>query len=152
MSKNAEGVRRESNYCAQKFWVWKISSRSNEADGDSETGFKASFLRYLKFYELSPLKPYIEAVKTCDMSAVSAFFVSSVPNSHRGSRDLDLWGHRSIAAILRKHAASEEWPLIVQCSSIGSLGANDDVWFRWGSLEKMFYKMTHVLQQEFIVM
>ena len=86
------------------------------------------------------------------MSAVSAFFVSSVPNSHRGSRDLDLWGHRSIAAILRKHAASEEWPLIVQCSSIGSLGANDDVWFRWGSLEKMFYKMTHVLQQEFIVM
>jgi len=118
----------------QGLWVSpkcpKMPKGSNEADGDSETGFKASFLRYLKFYELSPLKPYIEAVKTCDMSAVSAFFVSSVPNSHRGSRDLDLWGHRSIAAILRKHAASEEWPLIVQCSSIGSLGANDDVWFR----------------------
>ena len=118
----------------QGLWVSpkcpKMPNGSKEVDGDSDTGFKASFLRYLKFYELSPLKPYIDAVKACDLSAINAFFVSSVPNSHRGSRNLDLWGHRAIAAILRKHAGSEEWPLVVQCSSIGSLGANDDVWFR----------------------
>ena len=109
----------------------------DDSGGDSETGFKASFLRYLNFYELSPLRPYIEAVKACDLSAINAFFVSSVPNSHRGSRDVDLWGHRAVAAILRKHAAApeEKWPLVVQCSSIGSLGATEDVWFR-GELAK----------------
>ncbi len=108
-------------------------AESAEAKGEAKTGFKAAFLRYLKYYEVSPLRTYIETVKCCDFSAVNVFFVASVPNAHKG-RELDLWGHKAVAAILRKHlkakSVDKSWPLVMQCSSIGSLGNNEALWFK----------------------
>ena len=118
----------------QGLWVSprcpKLSNQGDD-DGDSPTGFKKSLLRYLKFYELTPLKQYIDAVKACDFSQVKAFFVSSVPNSHKGP-DLNAWGHKQVGVILRKYtpADASAWPLVCQSSSIGSLGLSEGTWLR----------------------
>lgn len=40
--------------------------------------------RYLNYYELTLLRPYIETLKAADFSEVNAFFIASVPNSHKG--------------------------------------------------------------------
>lgn len=99
--------------------------------GESKTRFKASLLRYLKFYELSALREYIEAVKQCDFSAVNVFLIASVPNSHKGP-DLNLWGQKALANRLKQNIKSdiENWPLVMQCSSIGSLGSSPEVWMQ----------------------
>ena len=65
------------------------------------------------------------------------FFVASVPGSHRGPES-DKWGHRRLGHLLKKHAtipsllspseSNESWPVIAQCSSIGTLGAGPDAW------------------------
>ncbi|TRY77996.1 hypothetical protein TCAL_04219, partial [Tigriopus californicus] len=108
------------------------SASSNLAElGESRTRFKASLLRYLKYYELSALREYIEAVKQCDFSAVNVFLIASVPNSHRGP-DLNLWGQKALANRLKQNIKTDigHWPLIMQCSSIGSLGPAPESWLR----------------------
>ena len=104
----------------------------SDTNGDSETGFKSALLRYLRYYQISPLREYIDAVAKCDFSEVNAFFLASVPDSHKGSQ-MNLWGHKQVSAILKKHLDKKinDWPTILQCSSIGSLGAHPDVWFRY---------------------
>jgi len=114
----------------QGVWVSDLCPKLKEgANGESRTGFKASVLKYLKFYEVSILKSFTDAIANCDMSGVNVFFVSSVPGSHREA-DMGRWGHRQVGGILRKHAtpSSADWPVTVQCSSIGSLGVNPEAW------------------------
>jgi hypothetical protein len=63
--------------------------------------------------------------------------VASVPGSHRGP-DYEKWGHRRLGHLLKKHVtiptllspsgSGESWPVIAQCSSVGSLGADPDAW------------------------
>ena len=63
--------------------------------------------------------------------------MASVPGCHRGA-DSDKWGHRRLGYLLKKHAtilsllspsgSNESWPVIVQCSSIGTLGTGPDTW------------------------
>ena len=104
---------------------------SPDSEGESKTFFKTSLLRYLKFYELSPLKSYVEAVKRADFGEVNAFFIASVPGSHRGP-DLNFWGHKALSGRLRQNVREkvDNWPVVIQCSSIGSLGQNENLWFK----------------------
>jgi len=114
----------------QGVWVSPLCPKLKQGEtGESPTGFKASVLKYLKFYEVSAVKQFTDAISNCDMSQVNVFFVSSVPGSHREA-DMSKYGHRQVGAILRKHAtpASAPWPVTVQCSSIGSLGVDKDAW------------------------
>ena len=63
--------------------------------------------------------------------------MASVPGVHRGP-DSDRWGHRRLGNLLKKYAtipsllspseSNESWPVIAQCSSIGTLGAGPDAW------------------------
>jgi hypothetical protein len=39
--------------------------------------------RYLRFYEVSAVKQFIDAVSGSDMSHINLMFVSSVPGSHK---------------------------------------------------------------------
>ena len=123
----------------QGLWISPRCPRiEGEGRGESETEFKTSLLRYLEFYKVSHLVPFLECVRRCDFSSVNVFFVSSVPGSHEGAA-INSWGHRRLAQILRKHIAPSEgnWETIVQCSSIGSLGPTEDAWVR-GELGKAF--------------
>lgn len=122
----------------QGLWV---SPKCPPGDGDSVTGFKvhvlpiflkkpksidisyfkyfqASLIRYLESYQVSPLKPYIDHVKKCDLSQINAIFIGSSPGSHQGS-SLCHFGHMAVGSALRKHMKPCNWPLIMQCSSIG---------------------------------
>ena len=38
---------------------------------------------YLRFYEVSAVKQFIDAIAAADMSAINVCFVASVPNSHK---------------------------------------------------------------------
>jgi len=89
--------------------------------GDSETGFKSSLIRYLNTYQVSALKPYINAINMTNFSSVNSIFIGSAPGSHQGS-SLCHFGHMAVASYLRKHLKPCTWPLVMQCSSIGSLG------------------------------
>ena len=63
--------------------------------------------------------------------------MASVPGVHRGPES-DKWGHRRLGHLLRKHAtipsllspseSNASWPVVAQCSSIGTLGAGPDAW------------------------
>ena len=87
--------------------------------------------RYLKYYQVSELDEYTRAIEMCDFSAVNVFFVSSVPDAHKGA-ELNRWGHRQVASILRANvptpAEPASCPLLAQCSSIGSMGPTADTW------------------------
>ena len=106
--------------------------KKTENMGDSETKFKFSLLRYLNYYEVSVLRPFLEKIKACDFSAINAFFVGSVPGSHVVQRmdPFQNWGHAFVAKILCKHNEhpnesdyqDENAEVILQSSSIGSLG------------------------------
>ncbi|XP_023331036.1 probable tyrosyl-DNA phosphodiesterase [Eurytemora carolleeae] len=116
----------------QGVWVSPrcMKLNSSESKGESPTNFKSSLIKYLKFYEVSAVHQFIDAISNCDMSAINVFFVASVPNSHRDG-DIYRWGHRAVSKILKQHVSEEarRWPVKVQCSSIGSLGNSPDQWF-----------------------
>ena len=93
------------------------------------TLFKSALLRYLRYYEVSAVHQFISAVEAADMSGINVAFVSSVPGSHKDG-SMCLWGHRAVAKLLRTHVSSHvsSWPVVAQCSSIGSLGLTPDSW------------------------
>ena len=110
----------------QALWVSpKCPKSSNPLD--SPTNFKSALLRYLKAYQVSQLHSYISILEGTDMSEVNAFFVSSSPGSHEGAA-LCYYGHMAVGSILRKHIKPVNWPFVIQCSSIGSLGQTPTAW------------------------
>ena len=111
----------------QGLWVSPRCRQSPQNPKDSVTGFKASFIRYLTSYQVSPLHQYIDLIKSADFSQINACFVGSSPGSHGGS-SLCHFGHMAAGSILRKHTRPKRWPLIMQCSSIGSLGQAPNTW------------------------
>lgn len=57
------------------------------------------------------------------------FFISSVPGKHYEP----MWGQTYLRSILKQHAClpsgrPQDWPIISQCSSLGSLGTSDKEW------------------------
>jgi hypothetical protein len=60
----------------------------------------------LRFYEISAVKQFIDAVANSDMSAINVVFIASVPNSHKDSELLN-WGHRSLARALSQAVPQE---------------------------------------------
>lgn len=59
----------------------------------------------------------------------SVFFIPSFPGKHHEP----MWGLSYLKNILKTHAcipsgAPSDWPIISQCSSLGSLGTNDEDW------------------------
>ena len=83
--------------------------------------FQRDLSEYLESYELgSHLRLFVDAIRGCDMSAVDVFFLSSIPGSHENAK----YGQAAVEGLLKSHAdpAIQNWPVTVQCSSIGSLG------------------------------
>ncbi|PSN34604.1 putative tyrosyl-DNA phosphodiesterase [Blattella germanica] len=105
--------------------------------GESPSEFKADLLRYISNYHLPALQEWMSRLRRTDFSAIRVCFVASVPGSHRG-QDGEKWGHRRLGHLLRKFAvipsllspaaSKESWPVISQCSSIGTLGGDPDSW------------------------
>ncbi|XP_034947176.1 probable tyrosyl-DNA phosphodiesterase [Chelonus insularis] len=109
----------------------KLSENQDESEGESKTGFKHDFIDYLEQYRRSSLDSWISMIKKLDFSSIDVFFFASVPGSHKGL-DRNRWGLRRLATILSNHAElpsdSKKWPVVAQCSSIGSLGSSINAW------------------------
>ena len=78
-------------------------------------------------YQVSQLHSYMDVIKSADFSSINAFFIGSSPGSHQGSA-LSHFGHMAAKSVFRKHDIKVNWPLIIQCSSIGSLGQTPTTW------------------------
>ncbi|XP_070490380.1 probable tyrosyl-DNA phosphodiesterase isoform X2 [Chironomus tepperi] len=98
---------------------------SHVNNGESVTHFREDLMRYLMAYNLPKLQPIIARVRRTDFSDVNVFFVGSTPGTHQESGQGIRFGHLRVQELLSKHSApiDDSCPVIVQASSIGSLGA-----------------------------
>lgn len=98
--------------------------------GESVTNFRKDLMRYLIHYNIPKLQPIIAKVRESDFSSVKVFFVSSVPGSHRDSQNGIFYGHPRISTLLSQHSApiDDSNPIILQASSIGSLGSSPSMY------------------------
>ncbi|XP_015371889.1 PREDICTED: probable tyrosyl-DNA phosphodiesterase, partial [Diuraphis noxia] len=125
----------------QGIWVspkFPLIAENDKSDGNSKTNFKIDILRYLKSFKEPLLIQWIKKIEKIDFSQANVFFIPSVPGSHKEN----LWGHVYLKSILKKHAClpfhlPSEWPIIAQCSSLGSLGATDKQWLRSEFIESL---------------
>lgn len=104
-----------------------MAEDADTASGESLTGFRDDFVRYLVSYRISKLQPWISRLRKTDFSSVNVFFVASVPGGHRDIPNRGPpWGHPRVGYLLGKHAApiDDSAALVAQSSSIGSLGPN----------------------------
>ncbi|XP_063700081.1 probable tyrosyl-DNA phosphodiesterase [Culicoides brevitarsis] len=100
---------------------------ADTAAGESPTGFRDDFCRYLVAYRIGRLQPWISRLRKTDFSSVNVCFVASVLGSHRDIPNRGPpWGHPRLGYLLGKHAApiDDSAGIVAQCSSIGSLGPN----------------------------
>ncbi|XP_073999862.1 tyrosyl-DNA phosphodiesterase glaikit isoform X1 [Rhodnius prolixus] len=110
-----------------------LPKKSDTMAGDSPTNFKRDLIKYLSAYKLPELVPWVKKLQNVDMSAVRVFFISSVPGTHHspaGHLKHD-FGHPSLAKLLNEHidiSDNNSYPVIAQCSSIGSLGPKPESW------------------------
>ncbi|XP_022164790.1 probable tyrosyl-DNA phosphodiesterase [Myzus persicae] len=119
---------------AQGIWVspkFPLKEKDNKSDGNSKTDFKIDILRYLKSFKEESLSQWIQKIEKVDFSQANVFFIPSIPGKHKEQ----LWGHLYLKSILKKHArlpfgVPSEWPIIAQCSSLGSLGTTDKEWLK----------------------
>lgn len=92
--------------------------------------FKADFLSYLRAYDKQrrTCKDLSDKLSQYDFSSIKAAFIASVPGTH-DAHDLSetAWGWASLKRCLREVPCSEgPSRVVVQVSSIATLGAKDD--------------------------
>ncbi|KAG5672258.1 hypothetical protein PVAND_002399 [Polypedilum vanderplanki] len=96
-------------------------------NGESVTGFREDFIRYLMTYNLPKLQPIIAQIRSTDFSSVNVFFVASAPGTHQelGNKGIQ-FGHLRVARLLSENSApiDDKCPIMIQASSIGNLGPN----------------------------
>ncbi|XP_022191295.2 probable tyrosyl-DNA phosphodiesterase [Nilaparvata lugens] len=111
----------------------RLPENADTGAGDSPTAFKKDLLDYLSRYQKPELQVWIDQVRSTDFSSVNVFFVASVPGTHSGP-DFNRWSQGKVASILKKHATikpapdAHKWPIIAQCSSLGSFGPQPTDW------------------------
>lgn len=100
------------------------------AAGESVTGFRNDLLKYLTSYNNPKLQPWIVRVRKSNFTSVNVCLVTSIPGTHHEGSNGHAHGHARVASLLSKHCAEIEdtSPVVVQSSSLGSFGANPNVW------------------------
>lgn len=103
---------------------------SDTTHGESPTQFRNELLKYLTTYKLPQIQPWLVRIRKCDFSAINVFLVTSVPGTHHETTNGYAHGHGRVSWLLSKYAASIEdtSPIVAQSSSLGSFGANPNVW------------------------
>lgn len=116
---------------------------SHVSHGESVTGFREDLMRYLIAYDIGKLQPIIARIRRTEFSGVKVFFVFSVPGSHRDSGKGIYYGHPRIGNLLSTHSApiDDSNPIMLQASSIGSLGPNANAWL-WSEIGASFRRDT----------
>ncbi|KAM9466252.1 tyrosyl-DNA phosphodiesterase 1 isoform 2-T3 [Clarias gariepinus] len=119
----------------QGLWMSPLYPRlpkgSPETEGESPTHFKRDLLEYLTAYRAPELAEWIERIKEHDLSETRIYLIGSTPGRFQGS-DMEKWGHLKLRKLLKENAQpvqnAENWPVIGQFSSIGSMGLDKTKW------------------------
>lgn len=108
--------------------VWR-SGRLARTSGDyKKSQFQTDFIEYLQSYKLSSLKPLIKQIANYDFSRVKGTLIASTPGRfYKDTPDFSKWGANKLRAALDGyHNGSDDDQLIMQCSSVGTLGNKDN--------------------------
>ncbi|XP_076054925.1 tyrosyl-DNA phosphodiesterase 1-like [Oratosquilla oratoria] len=118
----------------QGYWVSPVfpplgNGKSSLLEGESPTQFKQSLVNYLLAYKVSALGRWANIVKGYDFSSCNVMLIASVPGYHTGET-MHKWGHMKARRAIKSHAGSckNSLPIVMQCSSIGSLGKDAKSW------------------------
>ncbi|KAL6477412.1 hypothetical protein MHYP_G00132470 [Metynnis hypsauchen] len=119
----------------QGLWMSPLYPRlpegSPETAGESRTHFKRDLLEYLRAYRAPELAEWIERIKEHDLSETRIYLIGSTPGRFQGP-DMEKWGHLKLRKLLSEHTCpvqnAEQWPVIGQFSSIGSMGLDKTKW------------------------
>ncbi|CAL4119297.1 unnamed protein product, partial [Meganyctiphanes norvegica] len=118
----------------QGFWVSPVfppleGEKSSILDGESPTRFKRDLVDYLQSYKAPDLTRWSHVIRKYDFTACNAIFIGSTPGYHLGEAR-DKWGHMKVRKAIKQHTPvwKSSVPVIVQCSSIGSLGKDSKTW------------------------
>ncbi|ODM92706.1 putative tyrosyl-DNA phosphodiesterase [Orchesella cincta] len=108
----------------------KLPSGSSPSVGESPTKFRTDILQYLSTYPVKASAAWKDVIKSIDCTDIKVFLIGSVPITAQSSFDGFQFGIKKMEKILRSYEMETEpnWPLIVQCSSIGTLGTSPDNW------------------------
>nr|XP_027202048.1 tyrosyl-DNA phosphodiesterase 1-like [Dermatophagoides pteronyssinus] len=110
----------------------KKSNKEEEENQTSKTNFKNDLIQYLTHYKKTTVDKWIQIIGDYDFSSINVFLIASVPDSHQNN-DRESFGHLKIRKIFKtnRFGPTEEtnnWPIICQFSSIGSLGPTKESW------------------------
>ncbi|XP_062245748.1 tyrosyl-DNA phosphodiesterase 1 [Platichthys flesus] len=119
----------------QGMWMSPLFPRlpkgSGASAGESPTFFKRDLLEYLASYRVPELEEWIQRIKEHDLSETRVYLVGSTPGRYVGE-NMERWGHLRLRKLLHDHAepipGEEQWPVIGQFSSIGSMGLDKTKW------------------------
>ncbi|XP_065351404.1 probable tyrosyl-DNA phosphodiesterase [Cloeon dipterum] len=124
-------IEEDWNDYSQGVWISpSCPPAPDKSKGESCSGFRSALASYLGAYKLKDLEKWIQLVRGADFSEVKVCLVASVPST--GSSEVRQWGLGRVKSLLQKFVRAEavepNWPLVVQCSSIGSLGSMPSDW------------------------
>ncbi|KAL7862424.1 hypothetical protein SRHO_G00138650 [Serrasalmus rhombeus] len=109
----------------------RLPEGSPETAGESRTHFKRDLLEYLRAYRAPELAEWIERIKEHNLSETRIYLIGSTPGRFQGP-DMEKWGHLKLRKLLSEHTCpvqnAEQWPVIGQFSSIGSMGLDKTKW------------------------
>ncbi|RUS73000.1 hypothetical protein EGW08_019248 [Elysia chlorotica] len=117
----------------QGIWVSPVFPPLTNASekGDSPTGFKTDLLQYLAAYRSAKLAPWERHIQAHNMTTANVHIIGSVPGRHTLSHK-NSWGHLKLRKVLSERGPDptrvQNWPLVGQFSSIGSLGPDKNAW------------------------
>lgn len=99
--------------------------------GDSPTSFKTDLLQYVAAYRSAKLAPWERHIQGHNMTAANVHIIGSIPGRHTLSHKHS-WGHLKLKKVLSERGPDptrvQNWPLVGQFSSIGSLGPDKNAW------------------------
>lgn len=120
-----------------RVWVSPVflkagSSAPSSGSAVRDTGFKSDLLEYLSAYGGSALNEWKQRLREHDLSTARVRLIASVPGAHTGA-SMHKWGHMKLRKVLSEHGppcsvVSEQWPVVGQFSSVGSLGPASHSW------------------------
>ncbi|XP_052009714.1 tyrosyl-DNA phosphodiesterase 1 isoform X2 [Xyrauchen texanus] len=119
----------------QGMWMSPLYPRLPEGSpvtaGESPTNFKRDLLVYLETYRAPELAEWLDRIKQHDLSETMVYLIGSTPGRYQGPA-MEKWGHLRLRKLLSEHTwplqNEEQWPVIGQFSSIGSMGLDKTKW------------------------
>uniref|UniRef100_A0A673MCX6 Tyrosyl-DNA phosphodiesterase 1 n=1 Tax=Sinocyclocheilus rhinocerous TaxID=307959 RepID=A0A673MCX6_9TELE len=118
----------------QGMWMSPLYPRLPEGSpgtaGESPTNFKRDLLEYLEAYQAPELAEWIDHIKRHDLSETRVYLIGSTPGKYQGPA-MEKWGHLRLRKVIehtKPMPNEEQWHVLGQFSSIGSMGLDKTKW------------------------